>query len=71
LLLASDGFCNYVRRDRLLKDVLWTDFVVLARKLVEMVRLPSGDLWDDIRIVACKPRPRSRQRKTYALADMD
>jgi serine/threonine protein phosphatase PrpC len=57
LLVCTDGFCNYVRRETLLKKILWIDFDVLARKLVEMVRLPSGELWDDIGIVACKPRP--------------
>src|SRR5262249_48946069 len=44
LLVATDGFCNYVRRDRLMEEILWIDFAVLPRKLVEMVRLPSGDL---------------------------
>jgi serine/threonine protein phosphatase PrpC len=68
LLVATDGFCNYVKRDQLMKDILWIDFVVLAQKLVEMVRLPSGDLWDDIGIVACRPHPRARQGRQYNLA---
>lgn len=71
LLVATDGFCNYVHRDQLMKDILWIDFVVLARKLAEMVRLPSGDLWDDIGIVACRPRPRVAQRRRYNLGDQD
>jgi PPM family protein phosphatase len=71
LLVATDGFCNYVRRDRLMKEILWIDFAVLPRKLVEMVRLPSGDLWDDIGIVACRLRPRPTQRKRYDLTDLD
>jgi len=57
LLVSTDGFCNYVRRETLLKEILWIGFPVLARKLVEMVRLPSGELWDVIGIVACRPRP--------------
>ncbi len=61
--MATDGFCNYVRLDKLLREILWIDFVVLARKLVEMVRLPSGDLWDDVGIVACRPNPRARQQR--------
>jgi serine/threonine protein phosphatase PrpC len=56
LLACTDGFCNYVRRETLLREILWIDFATLARKLVEMVRLPSGELWDDIGIVACRPR---------------
>ena len=58
LLVCTDGFSNYVRREALLREILWIDFAVLARRLVEMVRLPSGDLWDDIGVVACKPRGR-------------
>jgi serine/threonine protein phosphatase PrpC len=71
LLVATDGFCNYVRRETLLKEILWTDFAVLARKLVQMVRLPSGELWDDVGLVVCRPRPRMRQRKRYNLTDAD
>jgi serine/threonine protein phosphatase PrpC len=43
LLVCTDGFANYVRRETLLREILWIDFAVLARKLVEMVRLPSGE----------------------------
>ncbi len=56
LLLCTDGFCNYVRRESLLREILRIDFAVLASSLVEMVRLPSGELWDDVGIVACRPR---------------
>jgi serine/threonine protein phosphatase PrpC len=71
LLVCTDGFCNYVRRETLLKEILWIDFVVLARQLVEMVRLPSGELWDDIGIVACKPRRPVRNRNRYEITDAD
>jgi serine/threonine protein phosphatase PrpC len=70
LLVCTDGFCNYVRREQLLREILWIEFSVLARKLVEMVRLPSGELWDDIGIVACKPRPPVSRRR-YDLKDVD
>lgn len=56
LLACTDGFCNYVRRDALLREIHWIDFAVLPRRLVEMVRLPSKELWDDVGIVACRPR---------------
>lgn len=71
LLVCTDGFCNYVRRETLLKEILWIDFAVLARKLAEMVRLPSGAWWDDIGIVACRPRQPVRNRKRYEIADSD
>jgi len=67
LLVATDGFCNYVRREKLLKEILWIDFAVLVRKLVEMVRLPSGELWDDVGIVACRPRQNLGHLKRYDL----
>lgn len=71
LLVATDGFCNYVRRETLLREVRWIDFPVLARKLVEMVRLPSGELWDDVGLVACKPRRLARSRRRFSLGDTD
>jgi hypothetical protein len=67
LLVATDGFCNYVRRETLLKEIHWIDFAVLPSRLVEMVRLPSGDLWDDIGIVACRPRKPTRGRIRYEI----
>jgi hypothetical protein len=71
LLVSTDGFCRYVRREALLREVLWIDFAVLARKLVEMVRLPSGDLWDDIGIVACRPGRPLRSRTRHEITDSD
>jgi hypothetical protein len=71
LLVATDGFCNYVRRDILLKEISWIDFAVLARRLAEMVRLPSGELWDDVGIVACRPRRMGMPRKRYEIMDSD
>jgi hypothetical protein len=67
LLVSTDGFCNYVRRERLLREIPWIDFAVLARQLVEMVRLPSGDLWDDVGLVACKPRRPATSRQRYEI----
>lgn len=71
LLVGTDGFCNYVQRDVLLREILWIDFPVLAHRLVEMVRLPSGDLWDDVGIVVCKPQGLSRSRQRYEITDLD
>jgi len=69
LLVSTDGFCNYVKRETLLKEILWIDFSVLARKLVEMVRLPSGELWDDIGIVVCRARRPVGSRKRHEVQD--
>jgi PPM family protein phosphatase len=71
LLVCTDGFCNHVRRETLLKEILWIDFAVLARRLVEMVRLPSGELWDDVGIVACRPRRPVIGRRRYNLTDSE
>jgi len=71
LLVVTDGFSNYVKRERLLRELLWIDFAVLPRKLVEMVRLPSGDLWDDIGIVACKPRRATKSQTRHEITDTD
>jgi serine/threonine protein phosphatase PrpC len=71
MLVCTDGFSNYVRRETLLREILWIDFAVLARKLIEMVRLPSGEWWDDIGIVACRPRRPVRSRRRYEIADSD
>ena len=65
LIVATDGFCNYVKRDQLTR--LQTDFLELPRRCVELVRLPSGELWDDIGIVACRALPPRRTRKRYSI----
>jgi hypothetical protein len=71
LLVCTDGFGNYVRREALLREVPWIDFAVLARSLVEMVRLPSGALWDDIGIVACRPGRPVRGRRRYEITSSE
>lgn len=71
LVASTDGFCQYVRHERLLREYLWHDFVTLPRKLVEMVRLPSGELWDDIGIVICRRNRTTRRRQVYAIDDQD
>ena len=70
LILSTDGFSKYVKRESLLQQVHWLDFAVLGRKLVDMVRLTSGQLWDDVSIVACRRRARVG-RKQFTLSDAD
>jgi serine/threonine protein phosphatase PrpC len=69
LIVATDGFCNYVKQPALLREIYWIDFEVLPCKLVEMVRLRSGELWDDVGIVVCRQRPAMHGRKVYDLSE--
>ena len=62
LLVATDGLCNYVKRPELVKTLPQLPFAVIPRRLLEMVRLPSGELWDDVGVVVCRRRPRSQRR---------
>lgn len=67
LLVASDGFGNYVKREQLAELIARTEFIEIPRRCVERVRLRSGELWDDIAIVACRVSPPSRTRQSYSL----
>lgn len=67
LLVATDGFCSYVKRDQAPCMIAQSDFFAIPRRCIEMVRLPSGALWDDIGIVAARVAPQRRTRKRYAL----
>ncbi len=71
LVVATDGFCNYVKLPELIKKLPFLDFPIIPRTLVEMVRLRSGELWDDVTIVACRRRPPSRCRLTVSSTSMD
>lgn len=67
LLAGSDGFFSYAKRDQVTRLVARTDFWVVPRACVDMVRLPSGDLWDDTAIVACRVRQTHLSRKRYSI----
>jgi hypothetical protein len=56
LIVGSDGFWNYIHKERLLADLRFIDFPVLAKTLAEMVRLPSGSLADDVSVVCARRR---------------
>jgi PPM family protein phosphatase len=60
LIVATDGFCNYVNRVEMVKLLPYEDFVTLPRSLVELVRLRSGALNDDVSIVVCRCRRPAR-----------
>jgi serine/threonine protein phosphatase PrpC len=56
VIVGSDGLWNYIRMDRLLAELRFIDFPVLAKTLAEMVRLPSGGLADDVAVVCAHRR---------------
>lgn len=67
LLVTSDGFANYAKRDDVTRLVATADFVEIPRRAIEMVRLPSGDLWDDTAVVAVRVRRPQRPRRRYSI----
>lgn len=67
LLVGSDGFFDYAKRDRITPLIGRTDFFAVPRACIDLVRLPSGDLWDDTAIVACRMRRSAASRKRYTI----
>jgi serine/threonine protein phosphatase PrpC len=67
LLVATDGLANYLKRDALTRVLAQTDFFEIPRRLIELVRLPSGEYWDDTTVVVCRPMPRRRTRERYEI----
>jgi serine/threonine protein phosphatase PrpC len=67
LIVATDGFCNYVKRPELVRKTAGAELCEVPRKLLEMVRLKSGELWDDVGIVACRKRRPQRSRTRYPI----
>jgi hypothetical protein len=51
LLMASDGLLRYARPADIARAARIPDLDVAATELVDLVRLPSGDLQDDVAIV--------------------
>jgi serine/threonine protein phosphatase PrpC len=67
LLAATDGLFNYVKQPQLIGLIQQAPFVELPRRLIELVRLKSGELWDDVGVVVCRRRPVQRSRRKYEL----
>lgn len=67
LIVATDGLFNYAKAENISALVATADFSALPRRLIESVRLPSGEFWDDIGIVACRPTPLRRTRQRYVI----
>jgi len=54
LLVASDGLLRYAAPRDIARIATGPDLAAAARALVELVRLPSGGLQDDVAIVLCR-----------------
>jgi len=67
LLTATDGFWNYAKRTDVPTTIHRTDFYAIPRTCVEMVRLPSGELWDDLGVIATRVAPKRTARKRYEI----
>ena len=57
LLVASDGLLRYAKPQHIAHIANGTDLAVATRALADLVRLPSGDLQDDVSIVLCRCLP--------------
>lgn len=56
LLVASDGLLGYAKRDDIARIARGADLAAAAKGLIELVRLPSGQLPDDVSVVLCRER---------------
>jgi len=54
LLVASDGLLRYARPEAIARVASGPDLAAAARDLVELVRLPSGEVPDDVAVVLCR-----------------
>lgn len=61
LLLASDGLLKYASAERITGCVGGADLEAVARELVELVRLRSGALPDDVAVLLARRREAAEQ----------
>ncbi len=54
LLVASDGLLRYAKPADIARVATGPDLAAAARALVELVRLPSGQVPDDVSVVLCR-----------------
>lgn len=67
LVVATDGFASYVKRERIPPLVGRADFWTLPTALLSLVQLASGQWWDDSTVVACRARRHIRTRQRYEI----
>jgi serine/threonine protein phosphatase PrpC len=58
LVVASDGVMKYAKRADIARVARGPDLATAAAELVALVRLPSGELQDDVSIVLCRSAQR-------------
>lgn len=56
LVIATDGLFKYARRERLLPILRSSHLPSIPQRAVNHVRLPPGNLQDDVAIVVCRPK---------------
>jgi serine/threonine protein phosphatase PrpC len=56
LLVATDGLVRYAKPQDIARIARGRDLGAAVRALVELVRLPSGALQDDVAVVLCRAR---------------
>jgi len=54
LLVASDGLLRYAKQQDIVRVARQGDLAVAARALIDLVRLRSGALQDDVSVVLCR-----------------
>lgn len=54
LLMASDGLLTYARLERIMEVVKEAELAAIPQKLIELVRLRSGALPDDVAIIVAR-----------------
>lgn len=54
LVVASDGLWRFARREDIVRIAGGPDLEAATRALVDLVRLPSGELPDDVSVVLCR-----------------
>ncbi len=67
LLVATDGVFDYAKPEQITRVVSESNFFEIARKCIELVRLPSGEFWDDVGVVVCRNKPMRRNRVKYEI----
>jgi serine/threonine protein phosphatase PrpC len=54
VLVASDGLLRFAKHEDIARIALGPDLAAAAKALIELVRLPSGQLPDDVSVVLCR-----------------
>ena len=54
LLVATDGLFKYARRTEIQRVATGSDLAYAARSLIDLVRLPNGELQDDVALGLCR-----------------